>query len=254
MRKKVPDPFSPSVNVENVDLKKLEGMDPQELLAFAFGTFGDRAAIGTSLQKSGVVLIDMASRLGRAFRVFFIDTLVNPPQTYELLDQVESRYGISVERFQPRPEDIESLYQTVGQHAHFFARSQCCHVRKVVPLWKAQDKMDVWIAGLRAEQSEHRRDREAKASIVLAHDRRPLLKLNPLFDWTDEQIEAYIRDCDVPTNKLYDYVSQYGERYFIIGCEPCHIPVREDLGRRAGKFPWEQGKKECGLHGKGGGI
>jgi phosphoadenosine phosphosulfate reductase len=80
------------------------------------------------------------------------------------------------------------------------------------------------------------------------------LKLNPLFDWTDEQVDAYIRENDVPYNKLYDYVSPYGEKYFVIGCEPCHIPVREDLGRRAGKFPWEQGKKECGLHSDGSGI
>lgn len=243
-----------ALTVEEVNLTQLNAMEPQPLLRFAFYKFGPRSAIGTSLQKAGVVLIDMASRLGIPFRAFFIDTLLNPPETYKLLGQIESRYGVSVELFEPDFEDIEGLYRTVGQHAHYLARPSCCHVRKVLPLRRAQDTLDVWIAGLRAEQSDHRRDNAAKAGIEHAHDGRPLLKLNPLFDWTDEQVDAYTREHDVPYNSLYDYVSPYGERYFVIGCEPCHIPVRAELGRRAGKFPWEQGRKECGLHQNGSGI
>ncbi len=243
-----------ALDLEDVDLAKLGAMSPEDLLAFAFDRFGPRAAIGTSLQKAGVILIDMASRLGKDFRVFFIDTLLNHSETYELLGQVESRYGIRIERFQPCAEDVESLHRSAGQYAHFLARHTCCHVRKVLPLRRALDTLDVWIAGLRAEQSDHRRDNAAKASIASTDDGRKLLKLNPLFEWTQEQIAAYIREHDVLSNSLYDYVSPYGERYFVIGCEPCHIPVREELGPRAGKFPWEQGKKECGLHENGGGI
>ena len=84
-----------SLTVKDVDLAKLEAMSAEDLLDFAFDQFAARAAIGTSLQKSGVVLIDLASRLGRDFRVFFIDTKLNPPETYEVLEEVESRYGIT---------------------------------------------------------------------------------------------------------------------------------------------------------------
>jgi len=243
-----------SLTVRDVGIPKLEAMSAQDLLDFAFEQFGSRAAVGTSLQKSGVVLIDLASRRNRDFRVFFIDTKLNPPETYDVLDEVQARYDIEVERFEPSPEEIENLHRTVGQHAHFLARPRCCHVRKVLPLRRAQDTLDVWIAGLRASQSEHRREHAAKARIEATHDGRPMLKLNPLFDWSDERIDEYIRDHNVPCNRLYDYVSPYGERYFVIGCRPCHIPVREELGRRAGKFPWEQGKRECGLHDRGSGI
>jgi phosphoadenosine phosphosulfate reductase len=241
--------------IDEVDLDHLATMEPEALLRFAFERFGSRAAIGTSLQKSGVVLIDMASRLGLPFRAFFIDTLLNPPETYDLLREIESRYDhLHLERFEPDAADIENMNHCVGQYAHYLARPNCCHVRKVLPLRRAQDTLDVWIAGLRATQSEHRRKSAAKVGIEPAHDRRPLLKLNPLFDWTDEDVDAYIRRHDVPYNRLYDYESPYGERFFVIGCRPCHIPVREDLGPRAGKFPWETGTKECGLHEHGGGI
>ncbi len=237
-----------------VDLDRLGRMGPEELLRFAFEAFGDRAAIGTSLQKTGLVLMDMASRLGVGWRVFFVDTLLNHDETYELLAEVEQRYGVEVERFAPDPEDIESLHRSVGQYAHFLARPSCCQVRKVLPLQRALGTLDVWIAGLRGDQSEHRRESVAKAQYVPAADGRQILKLNPLANWTAEQVEQYTRDHALPHNKLYDYESPYGERYLVIGCRPCHIPVRPELGSRSGKFPWEQGKKECGLHESGGGI
>ncbi len=237
-----------------LNLAELESMTAKELLRFAFINFGARAAIGTSLQKTGIILVDLVAQLGLDFRVFFIDTQLNHPETYELLEQVEERYTITVERFQAAPKDIELLYRSVGQYAHFMARSLCCHTRKVLPLGKAQDSMDVWISGLRTDQSEHRQNNSAKARIETAHDGRKLLKLNPLLDWSEAQVDQYTLEHKLPTNRLYDYVSSYGERYFVIGCQPCHIPVRREFGLRAGKFPWEQGHKECGLHERGSGI
>ena len=81
-----------------------------------------------------------------------------------------------------------------------------------------------------------------------------ILKLNPLLDWTDEQVEQYTQEHSLPYNKLYDYVSPYDERYTVVGCEPCHVPGKEGFDKRMGKFPWEQGKKECGMHDHGSGI
>jgi len=229
-------------------------MQPEELLRHAAGTYGDRAAIGTSLQKTGTVMIDMACRLGLPLRVFFIDTLLNHNETYELLAEFEDRYGITIERFRPDPEAIESLNKSVGQYAHFLARPACCRVRKSGPLNEALSTLDVWISGLRADQSEHRRKGAFKAGWTHVRKDRPILKLNPLLDWTAEDVDRYIAEHNVPYNKLYDYVSEYGEKYSVIGCRMCHIPVREDFDPRVGKFPWEQSKKECGLHDHGGGI
>lgn len=237
-----------------VHLDRLAAMGAADLLRYAFETFGRRAAIGTSLQKTGVVIVDMAHRLGVPCRVFFIDTLLNHDETYELLEEIEKRYGITVERFTPDPDDIESLNRSVGQYAHFLARPLCCEVRKTRPLRKALATVDAWISGIRADQSEHRRDRARRAAWVRHESGRKILKLNPLLDWTAEDVDRYTRENNLPRNKLYDYVSPYGERFSVIGCRTCHIPIREGLDPRAGKFPWERSKKECGLHEHGSGI
>jgi len=238
----------------NIDIAKLASLGPAELLRYAGENFGERAAIGTSLQKTGMVMVDMAHRLALPLRVFFIDTLLNHDETYQLLDETEQRYGIKIERFVPDPADIESLNRSVGQYAHFLARPTCCQVRKARPLQKALATLDVWISGLRADQSEHRRQEVSKVGWTHIRPGRDILKLNPLLDWTVEDVDRYIRRNDVPCNKLYDYVSPYGEKYAVIGCRMCHIPVRNGLDPRLGKFPWEQSKKECGLHDHGSGI
>jgi len=238
----------------DVDIEKLDAMDPQELLRHAFGEFGTRAAIGTSLQKTGIVMIDMASRVDLPFRVFFIDTLCNYDETYELLEEVQQRYGITIERFMPEPEQIESLNRSVGQYAHYLARPLCCRVRKHLPLQKALGTLDVWISGLRMDQSSHRSDNTCKAQWVRDDSGRHILKLNPLVDWSADDVDSYTAEHKLPCNKLYEFVSKYGERYTVIGCKQCHIPIRKELDPRAGKFPWEQGKKECGLHEHGSGI
>jgi phosphoadenosine phosphosulfate reductase len=238
----------------DVNLDALNAMGPEELLRYAAETYGDRAAIGTSLQKTGTVMIDMAHRLGLPLRVFFIDTLLNHDETYELLEEFQNRYNITIECFRPDPEAIESLNKSVGQYAHFLARPTCCQVRKSGPLQKALSTLDVWISGLRADQSEHRRKEASKAGWTHIQKDRTILKLNPMLDWTTEDVDCYIAENKVPYNKLYDYVSPYGEKYNVIGCRMCHIPVRDDFDPRIGKFPWEQSKKECGLHDHGGGI
>ena len=244
-----------SFEPHEVDLDKLNAMQAAELLEYAFRQGQGGAAIGTSLQKSGVVLIDLASRLGVPYRVFYIDTQLDYPETYELFDRVQKRYGIEIERYLPDPAETEALRRQLGQWEHYFDRRACCDVRKVRPLKRAQQTLDVWLAGLRSDQSGWRSNTAEKATWVSGPGGRRILKLNPLYDWTVEQVDAYIRDRDVPCNRLYDRVTAYGERFTVISCQRCHIPVKEHLDRRAGKWPWEAGvKKECGLHEHGGGI
>ena len=112
--------------LEGLDIERLQQWDAESLLRYAFETFGQRAAIGTSLQKTGIVMIHMAHTLGIPYRVFFIDTLENNPETYKLCDEVERRYGISIERFAPTDEELEGLHREWGQYAHYLARTRCC--------------------------------------------------------------------------------------------------------------------------------
>ncbi len=240
--------------LEELDLERIGQWDAESLLRYAFTTFGERAAIGTSLQKTGIVMIHMAHLSEIPYRAFFVDTLVNNPETYELCGDVEHRYGKSLERFAPTDEELEGLHEEWGQYVHYLARSQCCYVRKTLPMQRAMKTVDVWIAGLRADQSEFRREQANKVSWVRDTDGRKILKINPLLDWTAEQVDDYTRAHSLPYNKLYDFVSPFGERYTTIGCRTCHIPIQEKMDSRAGKFPWEQGTRECGLHLDGGGI
>ncbi len=230
-------------------------MEPGELLAFTFETFGKRAAIGTSLQKTGSVMIDLAAKTGVEFSVFFVDTLFNYDETMELYDEIQSHYGIAIERLVPNPDDIEDLYQHYGQFPFFssLGRARCCEIRKRLPLLEKLKDLDVWISGLRSDQSDHRQQNTQKISVVGMGDIE-VVKINPLIDWDAEQIDAYIKENKVPYNKLYDYESPYGEKFREIGCKPCHIPVKDEAPKRAGKWPWEDSHKECGLHLDGSGI
>jgi phosphoadenylyl-sulfate reductase (thioredoxin) len=234
---------------------KANGMEPGELLAFTFETFCKRAAIGTSLQKTGSVMIDLAAKTGVEFSVFFVDTLFNYDETMELYEEIQSHYGITIERLVPNPDDIEDLFQHYGQFPFFssMGRARCCEIRKRLPLLEKLKDLDVWISGLRSDQSDHRQQNTQKISVVGMGDIE-VVKINPLIDWDAEQIDAYIKDNKVPYNKLYDYESPYGEKFREIGCKPCHIPVKDEAPKRAGKWPWEDSHKECGLHLDGSGI
>ena len=236
-------------------INKAQTLEPAELIAFAFAEYGKRAAIGTSLQKTGSVMIDLASKTGVEYSVFFVDTLFNYNETMELFDETQIHYGITIERLTPNEKDIEDLYKEFGQYPFFstMGRLRCCEIRKRLPLLKKLKDLDVWISGLRSDQSDHRRQNSQKIGLVEMGDRE-VIKINPLLDWDEEKIDAYIKTNHVPYNKLYDFESPYGEKFREIGCKPCHIPVKEDAPKRAGKWPWEDSHKECGLHRDGSGI
>ncbi len=232
------------------DYSFLEDKPAEEVLAWAFKNFGKRCAIGTSLQKTGLAIIDISAKvLDTDFRVFFVDTLKFPRETYDLLEEVEDRYSFKIERYEPNEKEVEKMHQIYGTYIRYssFGREYCCKVRKVNPSEKALETLDVWISGLRASQSESRK-KSAKKIEVIYRKKRPILKINPLIDWTEEELNRYTRENKLPYNKLYDYCSEYGERYHVIGCSCCHIPILPNQDIRSGKFPWESGSKECGLH------
>jgi thioredoxin-dependent adenylylsulfate APS reductase len=220
-----------------------EGRTAQETIDWALGTFGRRAAVCTSFQAEGMVILDMACRADPQVRVFTIDTGRLPPETYELIDRVRERYGIDVEVFYP---DQNELSQMVTQHGvNPFYRSVslrllCCEVRKVNPLNRALGNLDAWITGLRRSQNQ---TRASLSRVELDPDHGNIVKVNPLADWSDERVWEYIRAHDLPYNRLYD------QGYTSIGCAPCTRPVKAGEDERAGRWWWETGMpKECGIH------
>jgi len=236
-----------------VDGAALEELPDAELLQWAFSNYGDRAAIGTSLQLTGSVLIDMASRLGLPFRVFILDTLRLHQESYSLIEKFEKRYNIKVERFTPAPRKLEKMLNVHGEYLFFDSKEKqeyCCNIRKVEPNERALESLDAWITGLRRDQSEDRKD-IPRVSWMQSKG-RSVLKIAPLAHWTEADVKKYIADNDVPYHPLFD------QGYDSIGCIICSTPLRPGEPKRAGRWRWfnaSDTNKECGIHlDKGEGI
>lgn len=226
--------------------------DAYELIDELLKLFGDRVAIGTSGQLTGCVLIDLAARRGQPFRVFVIDTLRLHPETYEFWDRLEDHYGFKLERFKPDDEKLDRMLNQHGEFLFFdskFKQGLCCNVRKVEPNQRAMQTLDVWITGLRRDQSAERG--ETPRVTIGQEGVRDILKVCPLVDWDEERVRDYISEHDVPYNPLFD-VSLHGAHYKSLGCVICTTPVMPHESPRAGRWRWfnavEEGKKECGLH------
>ncbi len=231
----------------------LNEMGPEELLQWAYEQHGDRAGIVTSFQDTGCVMIDMAHQVAPDLRVLTVDTLRLHTETYGAIEAIEQRYGIAVERFTPDPKAVSHMVQQHGEYLFFDSKAKqefCCHVRKVEPNQRALATLDVWITGLRQDQSDFRKA-TPKASYV-QQEGRPLIKLAPLADWSEEDVWRYIRENNVPYNPLYD------QGYTSIGCVICTTPTLPGEDKRAGRWRWfnalEKDAKECGIHIHGSGI
>lgn len=219
--------------------------DPADIIRLAIKEYSPNLAISFSGAED-VVLVDIACKIGGKFRVFSLDTGRLHPETYEFLDRVREHYKINVEVFFPEPAAVEELVKAKGLYS--FRRDghkECCGIRKVEPLTRALRPLDAWVTGQRKDQSPGTR---AEVPVVqndptFGSPDSPLVKFNPLANWSSQQVWDYIRQNGVPYNSLHD-------RGFIsIGCEPCTRPVGPGEHERAGRWWWEEAtQKECGLH------
>jgi phosphoadenosine phosphosulfate reductase len=218
----------------------LENASPAELLAWAIQTHGNQFAIVTSFQREGMVLIDMAARISTATRVITLDTGRLPEQTYEIMEVVRARYGLQIEAVPPEASEVEAMVTRYGPNLFYESapfRNLCCHIRKVRPLERKLREVNCWASGLRRSQSGTRENLEKIETV----DGR--LKLNPLADWTAQQVDEYTRLHDVPQHPLY------ARGYTSIGCHPCTRATTAGEDERAGRWWWErEGPKECGIH------
>lgn len=232
--------------VEQMDMEKLakeyENSSPQEIIEFALEQF-DNIAISFSGAED-VVLIDMAKKTGKNFRVFSLDTGRLHPETYQFLDEVSEIYDIVLEIFFANRDDTEKLVREKGLFSFYEdGHKECCGVRKVDPLKRALNTVDAWITGQRKDQSPGTRTEVPVIQKDPTFGTGNLIKFNPLANWTSKQVWDYIRENDVPYNTLHE------QGFISIGCEPCTKPVLPGQHEREGRWWWEEAtKKECGLH------
>ena len=252
--------MSETIKIDQELVHKLEKIqDPGELMAELFRMFGERAAIGTSGQWTGVALIDMVIRAGISKpRVYTVDTLRLFPETYELIHELEKKYNINIEKAVPDFEAVNKMVREHGEMIFFDSKAKqeyCCKIRKVDPNNKVLDTLDVWITGLRADQSSARS--QIKRIDIIQHKQqdgkeRPLLKVTPLIAWTEEDVKDYIKAHNVPVHKLLE-IERDGWHYSSLGCIICTTPIGVHETRRAGRWRWfnhqlKDDQKECGLH------
>ncbi len=223
---------------------EFEGQDPEELLEWALERFAPRIALSTAFQIDGVALIDMLYRLDPEISVFSVDTGRLPAETYDLIEQLRDRYpGLRLELLSPDAGQVQRL---VGRHGPNLFKSSvenrllCCNIRKVQPLTRHLAGLDAWITGLRRDQWASRTDIR---KIEIDHDHGAIVKLNPLAEWTEEEVWDYVREEGVPTHPLY------AKGYTSIGCAPCTRAIAPGEASRAGRWWWEtNAPKECGIH------
>ena len=222
---------------------ELDDSSPEELLEWTLERWGERAALCTSFQAEGMVLLDMAWRIRPDVRVFTVDTGRLPLETYELMEEVRRRYGVAVEVHFPEAARVEEIVTRYGPNLFYRAvpaRLLCCHVRKVEPIRRALEGLDAWVTGLRRGQWASRANLR---KLEVDHDHGGLAKVSPLADWTEEEVWGYIEEHDVPRHPLYE------QGYTSIGCAPCTRATRPGEDPRAGRWWWEtNAPKECGIH------
>lgn len=213
-----------------------ESWKPEAILAWAFSTYGDKVALATGMGVEGMALLDMARRINLGVKIFTGDTEFLFPETYDLIERVEARYGLKIERLYSEltPRGQASEY---GEALWANDPDQCCNLRKVEPLRRKLATLDAWVTAIRRDQTSARAairkvDWDAKFDLV---------KISPLADWTREKVWSYVLENDVPYNPLHD------RNYPSIGCTHCTRAVLPGEDQRAGRWAGS-GKVECGLH------
>ncbi|GET31279.1 phosphoadenosine phosphosulfate reductase [Prolixibacter bellariivorans] len=213
-----------------------------EVLSWFLNEFKGKIALSSSLGAEDQVLTEMVTGIDKEATVFTLDTGRLFPETYDLIHRTNTRYGIKIKVFFPEASRVEEMVGEKGINLFYESienRKLCCHIRKIEPLKRAFKGLDVWICGLRRDQSVTRHDMK----LVEWDEANGLIKLNPLIEWTEKDVWDYINENKIPYNPLHD------KGYPSIGCQPCTRAIMKGEDVRAGRWWWENpDTKECGLH------
>lgn len=217
----------------------------EEVLRYFVSEYKHKITFATSMGAEDQILTHMLVNIDPTVKIFTLDTGRLFPETYDLIARTNARYRINIRIFFPDWEQVEKMVNEKGINLFYDSienRKYCCHIRKIVPLKRALKGMEVWITGLRRSQSVTRKE----VQMVEWDESNGLIKLNPLINWTDEEVWNYIKSHDIPYNPLHD------RGFTSIGCQPCTRAIAPGEDIRAGRWWWEQPEnKECGLHLKG---
>jgi len=229
------------MNVDELN-KKFEKASPEDILKYFLTEYKETIALSSSLGAEDQVLTDMICKIDKKSRIFTLDTGRMFQETYDLIAKTNLKYGINIEIYFPETSQVEKMVKEKGINLFYDSvenRKLCCNIRKQKPLKKAFKGLEVWICGLRREQSITR----FSTPLVEWDAVNELIKLNPLFNWTEEQVWDYIKKNNVPYNALHD------AGFPSIGCQPCTRQVKKGDDIRSGRWWWEEPEnKECGLH------
>lgn len=222
--------------------EETQGLSNLEILMFFLDKYGDKIALASSLGAEDQVLTDLMLKHKKDAKIFTLDTGRLPKETYSLMERTNEKYHIKLEVYFPQHNSVEKMTRKKGMFSFYNSiddRKECCYIRKIEPLKRALGSLDVWITGLRREQSVTREEMQ----VIEWDEGNKMVKLNPLIEWSEEDVWAYIKEKRVPYNKLHD------QNYPSIGCEPCTRAVAEGADIRSGRWWWENPEhKECGLH------
>jgi phosphoadenosine phosphosulfate reductase len=230
----------PRINGQRIDPRevseRLEPMDAEEVIRWAIESFQPGLYFACSFQKTTSVVIDIAQSIEPETRFFYLDTDLLFEQTYATRDALAARYGIEFDRY--HNISVEEQARLYGDKLWQRQPDACCGIRKVEPMRDALAGIDCWVSGVRRVDSQTR----AGAAKFGWDKRFGLWKLNPLADWSDEQVWNYINEHNVPYNPLHD------AGYPSIGCTQCTRPPGNGAGPRDGRWA-NADKTECGLNG-----
>lgn len=229
-------------NLVDSYIPEILSLSPGELMTFFLERHPGKVAFSSSLGAEDQVLTHMLSGIGKPVKLFTLDTGRLFQESYELIKITRQRYQMPFEVYFPEASDVEKMVNEKGINLFYDSienRKLCCSVRKTGPLRRALAGMDIWITGLRKDQSVSRSD-----TRILEWDADlALIKVNPLIDWKDEEVWTFIREHTIPYNTLHD------KGFPSIGCLPCTRAILPGEDIRAGRWWWEHpDMKECGLH------
>jgi len=229
------------LNIEQLN-QQFEGQSPEAVIQYFLSEYTGKIALSSSLGIEDQVLTDMIVKADKSTRIFTLDTGRLFPETYSLIDKTNIKYDIHLEVLFPDYMEVEKMVKEEGINLFYKGidqRKACCRVRKLDPLKRAFQGLEVWICGLRKEQSITRQ----AVQLIEWDENNGLIKLNPLIHFTEDQVWDYIKKNHVPYNKLHD------QGFPSIGCQPCTRAVQPGEDIRAGRWWWENpDQKECGLH------
>ena len=221
-----------------------EKLSAQEILTWSLKNFHPRIALSCAFgAPEGLIILDMMHRIEPRSRVFVLDTGRLPQATHDLIDRVRDRYDKEIEVILPRSQDVEAMVRAKGMNLFYESienRQLCCRIRKVEPLKRYLKDLDAWVSGLRRDQNVTRTN-TPKLEVDYIHG--GVVKVNPIADWTRDEVMAYVSAHNVPINRLH------AQGYPSVGCEPCSRAVRPGDDERSGRWWWERAEtRECGIH------